>query len=123
MMTQFSDERLDATALIPTASIAAGAYHPVETADGDIVAMPTERPPTGNGQSNPDETQANTKRHTCEQCGADFTPRRPHGRFCGSYCRRVAWMGRNPEKAAAIAESDWRRLREHIIGNGGEWVD
>jgi hypothetical protein len=122
-MTQFSDERVDAIGLIPTASIAAGAYHPVETADENTVPMPTERPPTGNGQSNTDETQANTKRHICEQCGADFTPRRPHGRFCGSYCRRAAWMGRNPEKAAAIAESDRRRLREHIIGNGGEWVD
>jgi hypothetical protein len=59
----------------------------------------------------------------CEQCRRSFTPRRPWGRFCSSYCRRLSWLGRNPEKAAELAERDRARLRAHIIGNDGEWVE
>jgi hypothetical protein len=35
----------------------------------------------------------------------------------------VAWLGRNPEKAAELAERDRVRLKAHIIGNDGEWVE
>jgi hypothetical protein len=59
----------------------------------------------------------------CEQCGRDFTPRRSWGRFCSSYCRRLAWLERNPEKAAVLAERDRARLRAHIIGNDGERLE
>jgi hypothetical protein len=35
----------------------------------------------------------------------------------------VAWLDRNPERAAELAERDKARLRAHIVGNDGEWVD
>ncbi len=112
--------------LIPIANIAASVSAQGATGGGATVTMPAKRPP-GEGESNLRDTSTNTKRHTaaahCEQCGDEFTPRRPHGRFCSSYCRRLAWLGRNPEKAAALAESDRQRLREHVIGCGGEWRD
>ncbi len=113
--------------LIPTVTIAANVSAQGATAGGASVATPTERPLTENGASNPVETSTNTKRHNtvthCENCGDEFTPRRPHGRFCSAYCRRQAWLGRNPEKAAELAARDRQRLREHVIGCGGEWVD
>jgi len=118
-----------ATEPMSIASIAASGCPPAETGGGASVATPIERPHIENGQSNPCEgvTPTNTKRHTtvttCEHCGDGFTPRRPHGRFCSSYCRRLAWLGRNPEKAAELAERDRQRLREHIIGCGGEWAE
>jgi len=115
-----------ASDLIPIASNAASVSAQGATGGGVTVTMPAKRPP-GEGESNLRDTSTNTKRHTaaahCEQCGDEFTPRRPHGRFCSSYCRRLAWLGRNPEKAAALAESDRQRLREHVIGCGGEWRD
>ena len=117
----------DAHDLIPTVNIAASVLAQGATAGGASVATPTERPLTENGASNPVETSTNTKRHNavtqCENCGDAFMPRRPHGRFCSAYCRRQAWLGRNPEKAAELAERDRQRLREHVIGCGGEWVD
>ncbi len=54
----------------------------------------------------------------CERCGTEFTRRRPHGRFCSAYCRRVAWLARNPEKAAEIARKDRQRYRKFIISRG-----
>lgn len=115
-----------ASDLIPTANIAASVSAQGETGGGATVTMPAKRPPIA-AESNPRDTSTNTKRHisvtNCEHCGGAFTPRRPHGRFCSSYCRRLAWLGRNPEKAAELAERDRQRLREHVIGCGGEWVD
>lgn len=115
----------DMSALIPTVNIAAGVSAQDAMAGGATVATPTEQRPTENGVSNPRETATNTKRHTtvilCDNCGREFTPRRPHGRFCSAYCRRVAWLGRNPEKAAELAERDRARLRAHVIGGGGDW--
>jgi len=110
--------------LIPTATIAANVSAQGATGDESIAVTPIASPPIV-GESNPCETSANTKRFMtvtqCEQCEREFTPRRPHGRFCSSYCRRLAWLGRNPEKAAELAERDRQRLREHVIGCGGEW--
>lgn len=125
--TASGDERqLSGNGLIFDANIAASASAPAETGGGVTVTMLAKRPPI-EGASNPPDTPTNTKRHTaashCEQCGDEFTPRRPHGRFCSSYCRRLAWLGRNPDRAAALAESDRQRLREHVIGCGGEWHD
>ena len=116
----------DMSDLIPTATIAASVSAQGETGGDATVTMPAKQPPTA-AESNPCDTSTSTKRHAtvtnCEQCGDEFTPRRPHGRFCSSYCRRLAWLGRNPEKAAELAARDRQRLREHVIGCGGEWVD
>lgn len=119
--------------LTPTASIAAKECPPAETGGGDTATMPIVQPPTNNGDGRPNTpdsdglTLPSTKRQLaanhCEQCGGDFTPRRSHGRFCSSYCRRLAWLGRNPEKAAELAARDRQRLREYVIGCGGEWHD
>jgi hypothetical protein len=43
---------------------------------------------------------------SCEQCGASFTPRREHARFCSARCR-VAWnraarTGKAPAEASAL---------------------
>ena len=100
---------------------------------GDTVTRPVPNVPIDNGNANGNRSTANgvgfgtsrvnTTLTQCEQCGRDFTPRRPWGRFCSAYCRRLAWLGRNPEKAAELAERDRARLRAHIIGNDGEWVE
>ena len=43
----------------------------------------------------------------CEQCGAVFTPRREHARFCSARCR-VAWNRENTSGHAAEASAlDW----------------
>jgi hypothetical protein len=46
-----------------------------------------------------------TETRTCEQCGAVFTPRREHARFCSARCR-VAWnrqhVGDHPAEAGAL---------------------
>lgn len=120
--------------LTHVATIAGGSCRPAETDGGDTVATPAELPPTASAPNgNPLEgvTPTNTKRHTtvtaaviqCEQCGGNFDARRPWARFCSAYCRRLAWLGRNPEKAAELAERDRARLKAHIIGNDGEWVE
>lgn len=103
------------------------------TDGGATVTRPVPNAPTGNGNASGSKLAGNsvefgtsrvnaTPTH-CEQCGRDFTPRRPWGRFCSSYCRRLAWLGRNPVKAAELAEHDRARLKAHIIGNDGEWVE
>ncbi len=119
--------------LIPIATIAAGSCRPAETAGGDTVATLAS-----NGQHVADAPSASlsTSADTvairlpipnvsrpCEQCGAAFVARRPWARFCSAYCRRVAWLDRNPERAAELAERDKGRLRAHIIGNGGTWEE
>ncbi len=119
--------------LIPTATIAAGSCRPAETDGGDIVAtLASSGQPVGDAPSvslsaSPDTLAIrlpvpNVSR-ACEQCGAVFVARRPWGRFCSSYCRRLAWLDRNPERAAELAERDRARLKAHIIGNDGEWVE
>lgn len=122
--------------LIPIATIAAGSCRPAETDGGATVATPASSgPPVADGPSVSLSTSPSPlairlpvpnvsadKTH-CEQCGAAFVARRPWGRFCSSYCRRLAWLGRNPEKAAELAERDRARLKAHIIGNDGEWVE
>lgn len=49
----------------------------------------------------------------CSFCGTDFTPKRPHGRFCGTDCRRRAqnWrrrVARAEDLAEALAEKQAR---------------
>ena len=127
---------LGASDLTHIVTIAGGSCRPAGMAGGDTVATPAELPPTASDNrptDNPPEgvTPTNTKRHTtvtaaviqCEQCGGNFTARRPWARFCSVYCRRLAWLGRNPERAVELAEHDRARLRAHVIGNGREWVD
>lgn len=116
-------ERASSTnGMIFNVPIAAVVSPPAETAGGDTVTTPAKSPPTNNGKQ-PDTFSSSESVPVvhCEQCGDAFSPRRPHGRFCSSYCRRLAWLGRNPEKAAELAERDRQRLREHIIGCGGKW--
>lgn len=118
----------DVSDLIPIAGNAGDGWARGATADGAIVPMPasSERPAT-DGVSLPDDTGVirlpipNVSQ--CEQCEREFTPRRPWGRFCSAYCRRLAWLDRNPERATELAESDRQRLREHVIGCSGEWID
>ncbi len=121
------DERqLYGNGLIFDASIAASVSAQGETGGGVTVTMPANSGRQESGNVSPD-TPASTKRIAtvthCEQCGDEFMPRRPWGRFCSAYCRRLAWLDRNPERATALAESDIQRLREHVIGGGGEWRD
>lgn len=123
------DERASsASAPIFDATIAANVSAQDATAGGAIATtLVSNGRQESDGLSVSPDTSTSTKRITtvtqCENCGDAFTPRRPHGRFCSSYCRRQAWLGRNPEKAAELAERDRQRLREYVIGCGGEWVD
>ncbi len=123
----------DASDLIPIATIAGGSCRPAETAGGDTVATLAS-----NGQHVADAPSVSLSTSVnrpairlvlvdvsrpCEHCGAAFVARRPWARFCSAYCRRAAWLDRNPERAAELAERDKARLRSHIVGNDGEWVD
>ena len=88
--------------------------------DNDNASGPGRSVEFGTSEVNATPTAAVTQ---CEQCGAAFVARRPWARFCSAYCRRVAWLERNPERAAELAERDKARLRGHIIGNGGTWEE
>lgn len=112
-------------------SHAANAYRPGGTAAGVIAATPAGQPPIENGEDSPPETPTNTKRHStvtrriviCGQCGAEFVALRPTARYCSAYCRRRAWLERNPARSAEILAADRARLRAHIEANGGVWED
>ncbi len=121
--------KLGASDLTHIATIAGGSCRPAETAGGDTVATPAS---SGQHASDALSTSADTVAirlpipnvsRACEHCGSAFVARRPWARFCSAYCRRVAWLDRNPERAAELAERDKARLRAHIVGNDGEWVD
>ena len=123
----------DVSDLIPNATIAGGSCRPAGTADGDTVAtLASSGKHAGGGPSASLRASADTLAirlvlvdvsRPCEHCGAAFVARRPWARFCSAYCRRAAWLDRNPERAAELAERDKARLRSHIVGNDGEWVD
>ena len=125
--------RLGMSDPIPIATIAGGSCRPAGTADGDtVVTLASKGQHVGDGPSVSLSASADTVAirlpipnvsRACEQCGSAFVARRPWGRFCSAYCRRVAWLDRNPERAAELAERDRARLRAHIIGNEGEWVE
>lgn len=121
------NEKSESLGKIPTVSIAVNECHPVGTDANGIVPMPVKQPHTNNVNRHP-VTFTNTKRHptvtTCQNCGGDFIAKRPaHARYCGSKCRREAWLKRNPEKALQLAISDKARLREHLEGRGIVWVE
>ena len=120
---------LGASDLTHIATIAGGSCRPAGTADGDTVATLVSN---GQHASDAPSTSADTVAirlpipnvsRACEHCGSAFVARRPWARFCSAYCRRVAWLGRNPERAAELAERDKTRLRAHVIGNGGAWEE
>jgi hypothetical protein len=48
---------------------------------------------------------------TCEQCGAQFTPRREHARFCSARCR-VGW---NRERTAGRHVDDGRYAEDSAL--------
>jgi hypothetical protein len=57
-----------------------------------------------------------TDTRNCAQCGAGFTPRREHARFCSARCR-VAWNRLNASGPAAVGDAlDWTitAMRETI---------
>jgi hypothetical protein len=118
------------------ASTAASVSPQGATAGGDTVTRPAPNAPTGNDNASGNtpkpnaaggvdsaSTKPNATLTQCEQCGREFVARRPWGRFCSAYCRRRAWLDRNPEKAAELHERDIARLRAHIIGNDGTWIE
>ena len=124
---------LGAIDLTRIATNAASSCRPAETGGGDTVATPAS-----NGRHAGDAPSASLSMsadtvairlpipnvsRACEHCSSAFVARRPWARFCSAYCRRVAWLGRNPERATELAERDKARYRAHIIGNGGEWVE
>jgi hypothetical protein len=106
------------------------------TADGATAPRLAPNVPTGNGNATESvpgsnaavgvdstSTKPNATLTRCEQCGAEFLSKTGRGRFCGPYCRRRAWLARNPERAAELAERDRARLRAHVIARGGVWVE
>ena len=121
---------LGASDLTHVATIAGGSCRPAGMADGDTVATPVSNGLPDNDApcislSVSPNTAAirlpipNVSRH-CEHCGQTFAPRRSWGRFCSAYCRRTAWLDRNPVRAAELAARDKARLRAHVVGNDGE---
>jgi hypothetical protein len=124
-----------ASATMFSASTAASASAQDATGDGVTVTAPVPRQPTDNGSASGSRrsvdstsTKPNTTATTsliarCEHCGREFTPRRSNGRYCNPYCRRRAWLERNPDKAAELAVKDKARLKAYIIERGGVWID
>ena len=124
---------LGASDLTHIAPIAGGSCRPAEMAGGDTVAtLASSGQHAGGGPRASLRASADTLAirlvlvdvsRPCKHCGAAFVARRPWARFCGAYCRRVAWLDRNPERTAELAERDKARLRARIIGNNGEWIE
>ena len=122
--------------LIPTVTIAANVSAQGATAGGNTAPRPAPSEPIANGNANGTAPESNaaggvdstsTKPNAtvtrCEQCGVEFLPKSRLARFCSPYCRRRAWLARNPEKAAVLAERDRARLRAHVLALGGVWVE
>ncbi len=134
-MRRPGDGERQSSASVPmfNASTAANVSVQGATGDGATVATPTEQPLTNSvsvSGPQPDGeglTLATTKRQStvtqCAYCGREFVARRPSARYCHPYCRRRAWLERNPEKAAELAAKDKARLRAAVIERGGEWVE
>ena len=128
-------EKNELSDLTNVVSIAGSECHPAGTGSGNTVAIPAETLPTSSENGQPvtvTVTPTNTKRHpaglvtvkTCQHCGIEYRAKRPaQSRFCGSRCRRLAWLERNPARAAALAESDRQRLRLHLAGRGIAWQE
>ena len=101
------------------------------TAEKNTVTQAVNRQLTGN-VTRRDVTLASTKRNSgrnvtlkaCKHCGGDYETKRPsQSKYCGPQCRRNAWLLRNPDKAAALAESDRQRLRNHLESRGVIWQE
>ena len=127
------DASLGANDLTHIATIAGGSCRLAEMAGDDtVVTLASSGQHGSDGPSATLSASADTPAirlvlvdvsRPCEHCGAAFVARRPWARFCSAYCRRVAWLDRNPERAAELAERDKARLRARIIGNNGEWIE
>jgi hypothetical protein len=122
--------------MTPGVSSAASLSAQGATAAGATAPRLAPNGPTGNGNATESapgsdtaagvdstSTKPNATLTHCEQCGAEFLSKTGRGRFCGPYCRRRAWLARNPEKAVELAERDRARLRAHVIARGGVWVE
>lgn len=128
--------RSSMSGMTPGVNNAASALAQGATAAGATVPPLAPSGPIGNGNATENaprssaavgvdstSTKPNTTPTRCEQCGAEFLPKTRRGRFCSAYCRRRAWLERNPEKAAELAERDRARLKAAVIARGGVWVE
>jgi hypothetical protein len=52
-------------------------------------------------------TEAGAEPRSCEQCGAVFTPRREHARFCGAGCRAAWNRGHAGDPAVEMSALTW----------------
>ena len=123
------------TGQIPTASSVANECHPDATAASVFVQQPADKRATANVTRKRNVTSTNTKRHTlrkkatanvtltCAYCNAEFLAKTSRAKYCSAMCRRDAWLERNPERAAELAESDKARLRAHLEAKGIEWIE
>ena len=111
---------------IPTVKHAEPTCHPAEAAVESTAQQRANRRRTVTGQKR-SVTSTNTKRNTvtvtCGFCGDEFSAKTTRARYCGAVCRREAWLLRNPERAAELAESDKARLRLHLESKGIAWVE
>lgn len=122
------------SAMTFTANNAPNECRPVETAAGDTVAMPVSRGQRGNGNGGsapPVDTVSVTATERlpipnvsagalrpCDHCGEPYRAVKAWSRYCGPRCRRLAWLERNPEKAALLAERDRARYRARLESRG-----
>ena len=130
-----SGKKSSVTDLIPTANSVASECHPAVTDASDSVQQLAAKRHTANVTRKRNVTPTNTKRHmmrkkatanvtvTCAFCNAEFLAKTSRAQYCSAMCRRDAWLQRNPERAAQLAESDKARLRAHLEAKGVEWID
>lgn len=131
-------QKLSESDQTPTANTVTDGCHPAVT-DAENTAQPLANKPltervTRNRDSN-GVSSANTKRKkrriilpptvtvTCGFCGNEFLAKTSRAQYCSALCRRDAWLLRNPDRAAELAESDKQRLRAHLESKGIAWVD
>lgn len=128
------DKNSDDKDLMPIASNAESACHPVETDGENTAQLRASRRRTDSAKPTRKRsavTSTNTKRNithetttvTCGFCGNEFQAKTRRAQYCNAVCRRDAWLLRNPERAAELAESDKARLRAHLESKGIAWVE
>ena len=109
-------------------SIAVKSCRPADLGGANTATKRVNRQLTGNAARH-DVTFSTGKGNnvtlkSCDRCGGDFETKRPtQARYCGAQGRRAAWLLRNPDKAAALAESDRQRLRAHLESRGIVWQE
>jgi len=130
-----SGKKSSVTDLTLTANSAANECRPAVTGASDSVQQPADKQRIVSVTAKRSVRSTNTKRHTmrkkatanvtvtCAFCNAEFLAKTSRAQYCSAMCRRDAWLQRNPERAAQLAESDKARLRAHLEAKGVEWID